>query len=145
MGSHRDVFLLKRSRRQPPHLPLHPREGLSLCFQCRPRDCTLVFLQLHSGDGKNQTHKWPPPPPCNSIGCKEVWGAGFFLTRVCTQHRGNTCRCQMSCTSASYFMSLAIYSSPAHFCLLFHHSDHLQYSIFKIDLLTSLKSLQDHF
>lgn len=88
MGSCRDVLLLKRSRRQPPHLPLHPREGLSLCFQCRPRDYSLVFLQLHSGDRKNQSHKWLPPPPCNSTHCKESWGAGSCLTRVCTQHRG---------------------------------------------------------
>lgn len=50
MGSCRDVILLKQSRRQPPHLAQHPKEGLSLCFQCRPRDYSLAFLQLHSGD-----------------------------------------------------------------------------------------------
>lgn len=57
MGSCRDVLLLKRSRRQPPHLPLHPREGLSLYFQCRPRDYSLVFLQLYNGGWKNQSRK----------------------------------------------------------------------------------------
>lgn len=49
MGSCRDVLLLKRSRRQPPHLPLHPGKGLLLYFQRRPRDYSLVFLCLHKG------------------------------------------------------------------------------------------------
>lgn len=63
MGSCRDVLLLKRSRRQPPHLPLHPREGLSLCFQHRPGDFSLVFCSYTVGTGKishtNDCHYLP--------------------------------------------------------------------------------------
>lgn len=52
MRSCRDVLLLKRSRRQPPHLPLHPREGLSLYFHAGLEAPARYFCSYTLGTGK---------------------------------------------------------------------------------------------